>query len=718
MRSLFLILALLAAPAAADPESVPDLTAAFAAADRGDWRTAEQLAEPAGAIGTDLVTWMRLRDGEGTWDEARDFLDRHGDWPGTDRIRAFGERDMPANLAPEDVLAWFGETDPETVDGVLKRAAALVALGQESEAAARVADAWLSMDMTAGEEARLLADWGPELAPSHAGRLDWLLWRHRTTDAARMLDRVDADTAALAQARMGYLRREGGLPALVEKVPESLRAGAAFRYARYDWLAARGQWEDAATMLAEASTSAEALGEPFRWSGYRRVLARWQMREGDPELAYRLAANHFLTEGTAFTDLEWLAGYIALTELDQPRIALLHFQTMERNVDTPISKGRGWYWIGRAQEALGDSAAAQAAYEEGGRHQTSFYGLLAAEKARMPLDPELAGTETFPGFEEAGLGEIPLVQAGLHLLKGGERGLAVLFFAEMGARLEREELGALGAWLEAWDEEFFEVLLGKSAANSEIVLPAVYFPLHDMAEMEMPVEPALALAIARRESEFRVDAGSSVGALGLMQLMPGTAQDVSGWLGEPYDRARLTRDWAYNARLGTAYLDYLIDRFGASPVLVAAGYNAGPGRPLAWIAERGDPRTEGVDVVDWIEHIPFEETRNYVMRVTESVPVYRARLAGEVGGIAFTAYLKGGEQVTRPVARPDGAIDPAVASSRTAPLPEGSLLAPAVSPVPPSRPERAAVAEGLVAPAAISGPAPIRPVSRPTGPGG
>jgi soluble lytic murein transglycosylase len=717
MRLLVFIFMLLGSAVTADPDSVPDLTAAFAAADRGDWRTAEDLAQAAGGIGVDLVTWKRLREGEGSWEEARAFLGRHGDWPGTDPIRALAEREMPADLLPALALAWFDENGTETVDGVLKRAAALVAVGEESEAAMRVAEAWLSMDMTPGEEAVLLAAWGPELAQSHAGRLDWLLWRHRTTDAERLLDRVDEETAALAQARIGYLRREGGLPALVERVPEALRAGAAFRYARFDWLAGRGQWEEAAEMLAAASTSAEALGEPFRWSGHRRVLVRWLMREGDAELAYRLASNHFLSEGTAFSDLEWLAGYIALTRLDQPRVALLHFQTMERNVWTPISKSRGWYWIGRAQEALGDAAAAQAAYEEGGRHQTAFYGLLAAEKAGLPLDPELAGREAFPSFEAAGLDEVPLVQAGLHLLKAGERGLAVLFFAAMGETLAREQLGALGAFLEAWDEEFFEVLLGKSAANREIVLPAVYFPLHDLADMDMPVEPALALSIARRESEFRIDAGSSVGALGLMQLMPGTAQDVSGWIGEPYDRARLTRDWAYNARLGTAYLAYLEERFGGSPVLVSAGYNAGPGRPVSWVAERGDPRDPAVDLVDWIEQIPFEETRNYVMRVTESVPVYRARLSGETAPLAFTAYLRGEAGPVRPVARADGATVPVAASSRTASVPMESLLAPAVSLVPPSRPDRA-VAGGIGAPARIGGPAPVRPVARPTGPGG
>jgi len=170
--------------------------------------------------------------------------------------------------------------------------------------------------------------------------------------------------------------------------------------------------------------------------------------------------------------------------------------------------------------------------------------------------------------------------------------------------------------------------------------------------MDLPVSPELALSIARRESEFNFTVGSPVGALGLMQLMPATAQEVAGQMGLPYSRARLTSDWPYNARLGAQYLADLTEMFGASPVMIAAGYNAGPSRPRTWMAQRGDPRLGEVDVIDWIEMIPFTETRNYVMRVTESLPVYRARLTGQVGPVRFTDLLNGATPFVRPVGRP------------------------------------------------------------------
>ena len=173
------------------------------------------------------------------------------------------------------------------------------------------------------------------------------------------------------------------------------------------------------------------------------------------------------------------------------------------------------------------------------------------------------------------------------------------------------------------------------------MIPRAYFPVVDLGLDEIPVAEELALAIARRESEFDPVVSSGVGAGGLMQLMPGTAQDVTRELGIRYSRDRLFADPSYNARLGTAYLAGLERRFGENPVLVSAGYNAGPGRPLRWMDQRGDPRSAQIDVIDWIEMIPFDETRNYVMRTAESLPVYRARLGRPDEVIRLTDALKG-----------------------------------------------------------------------------
>jgi soluble lytic murein transglycosylase len=207
--------------------------------------------------------------------------------------------------------------------------------------------------------------------------------------------------------------------------------------------------------------------------------------------------------------------------------------------------------------------------------------------------------------------------------------------------LPADEIGSLGTFLLEHNEPHLAVMVGKQAARRGIVVPHAYFPVAALGVSENPVADELALAIARRESEFDPVVTSGAGARGLMQLMPATAKAVAEYLEIPYSRERLTSEPAYNARLGTAYLDELLEIFDGNIVMVSAGYNAGPGRPLRWMRTRGDPRRGQIDIVDWIEHIPFDETRNYVMRVAESLPVYRARIRGEVEPIRFSEELIG-----------------------------------------------------------------------------
>ncbi|PXW68690.1 soluble lytic murein transglycosylase [Loktanella sp. PT4BL] len=618
---------------------------------QSDWDVAAQIAQGVGPVTQDTLMWLRLRTGDAPFAIYRDFLNRRADWPGLDRLRAEAELMIDESIAPAQVIAWFAGEVPQTGEGAVRLAQAHLALGQTEAARDVLRDTWITQRLTEDGQAVMLAAFAEELSPFHAARVDALLWRSRAEDATRMLPLLPADQAALAAARIGYITRADDLAARVAAVPAALRQDPGLAYDRYSWLAGRGERTDAVQMLLERSTSAAALGEPFRWSGWRRVLARWEMREGRAEQAYQLASRHYLTEGESYADLEWLAGYLSLTYLGDPARALTHFQNGLRASSSPISLGRMHYWIGRTHVVKGNVDLAADAYSAGAAHQTSFYGLLASEKVGRALDPSLAGAQV--DWRNAPVFDDDIVQAALILLAGGERGAAFTFFAELGRTLSASEIATLGAYLTEIDEPFYTLLLGKAAVERGILIPSVYYPIHDMAALDLPAEPALALSIARRESEFNETIGSPVGALGLMQVMPATAEEVSGNLGIPYSRGRLTNDWQYNATLGTHYLAYLEEEFGPSPVMIAAGYNAGPSRPRQWIDERGDPRLLEMDVVDWIEHIPFRETRNYVMRVTESIPVYQARLTGQTGPVRFTELLIGKKPLLRPRARPE-----------------------------------------------------------------
>ena len=604
----------------------------------------------ADQVALDVVAWLRLRDGEGTFDEYQIFVTARPDWPGLDGIRARGEETIEKGHDPAEVLRWFGDLRPRTGIGAVRLAEALIARGQPALAKDIIEHAWLNIRLTEEGQDAILKNFGDVVADLHAERVDGLLWRWRTEDAERMLPLLEDDQRALAEARLGYIGKASDIDDKVAAVPEALSGSAALAYDRYNWLADQGERTAAIAILRERSTSPHALGQPFRWSGWRRVLARWEMREGRPESAYELASNHFLTDGSSYADLEWIAGYVSLTYLGKPEQALAHFRAARGAVSGPISTSRMDYWTGRALDALGQPA--EESYRAAAAHQTAFYGLLAAEKLGLSLDPTLTGRADADDWQSADVMQEDLTRAAFLLLEAGERGAAVTFFVELAKRLEADDLARLGALLDEKDESFYELLLGKVAVTQGILVPSIYFPIHEMAKMEMSVDTSLALAVARRESEFNPVVGSAVGALGLMQLMPATAEEVSRAIGEPYSRAKLTADWQYNARLGVKYLEVLQEQFGPGPVMIAAGYNAGPSRPERWMDQRGDPRLGEVDIIDWIEHIPFRETRNYVMRVSESIPVYEARLTGETGRIQFTRLLIGEKPLVRPVVRP------------------------------------------------------------------
>ena len=618
------------------------LAAAILAISDADWPEAQRRATAAGQLGKDIVEWHRLRAGNGPLADYRAFMDKHADWPGLILMHRKGEAQITSATPPKDVIAYFNDQTPDSGHGVLQLARAYTANEQTGDAAAGVVLAWRTFALTKSEHNAFLATYRDLLTPHHIARLDMLLWRGRFRDARRMYPLVSADWQALAEARIALRRMAGNVDTLIKAVPKALQPDPGLAYERFLWRAKKGFSAEAVELLLERSISAESLGEPERWANRRRQLARQMMRQGDGMTAYRIAASHHLGEGSNFADLEWLSGYLALRYLNDPVIALAHFQSFRVAVSSPISLGRAGYWEGRAYAAMGDAGSAQASYAFGAEYQTSFYGLLAAEQAGFSMDAALTGAETFPDWNTAEFMSSEVLQAALLLYKANQKALAKRFFLQVAERLERSELGQLADLALALNEPHIALMIAKQGARRGIVLPRAYYPLHDLAKEDLPVATELALAIARRESEFNPGVESGVGAKGLMQLMPRTAQSVADELELDFEVGRLLTDWRYNARLGSTYLARLQDEFGKSPVLISVGYNAGPSRARSWITAFGDPRSAEVDVVDWIEHIPFRETRNYVMRVAESLPVYRARLTGRTPPLNLIKELRNG----------------------------------------------------------------------------
>jgi soluble lytic murein transglycosylase len=643
LRAAAFVVGLASLPAVAyEPKEISALQAAETLADKQDWEGAKAAAMSAGQSGADLVEWQRLRAGDGLLGDYEDFLARHPDWPGMPFLKAAGEAAVARAQDPARILAYFGADLPKSATGALAKMRALEASGRHADAVAEATRAWTELKFTADEQSQIMALYANDLKVAHEVRLDRILWDGtRMVEAQRMLPLVSKGWAALAQARIALRGDKDGVNALVAAVPGPLKEDAGLAYERFLYRMRHDNYADAATLILDRSTTAARLGDPDAWADRRASLARYLMRNGDVETAYKVASSHQVTNAADAADLEFLSGFIALRKMNDPARALKHFGRL-MGATTPISQARALYWMARAYEATGDKAKAQTSYTQAARFQTSYYGMLAAEKLGLSLDPALLSNAVPPGaWKSAGFARSSVLEAALRLAAAGREQMSSRFLLHLGESLSNQDLAALADMSLNAGQYRSAVLIAKAAAERGVILPAPYFPVPKMVPDKLAVSRALALAIARRESEFDPEARSSAGALGLMQLLPSTAAKVAKDQGLDYSAARLASDPVYNATLGAAYLKEMVDKFGPSVALIASGYNAGPSRPTAWIAAFGDPRLAETDPVDWVETIPFAETRTYVMRVAEGVVIYRAKLRGVAGPVNITSELTG-----------------------------------------------------------------------------
>lgn len=632
------LLALLAASLAAGPADALDragrdaLARAMRAGDEGAWSFAEKLVSRVDdSLATAFVAWRELRERKDVpFRRYRDFLARHPDWPDSDgRLRAAAEGSIRADDDPAAVRRFFDDSPPTTAAGREAHALALLEAGETTDAARAARGAWRTGRFSAGGEAAFLARLGDLLRDDdHAARLDALLWAGRIAEARRMKPRVSAGLWRLAEARVLLQTSTPGVDGAVDRVPEALKGSAGLAYDRLMWRQRKERYDDVVELL-RAAPDPEDHGASF-WK-LRAFHVRRLIGERAHASAYRLAKGHGQSEGAGFADGEWLAGWLALRFLDQPDTALRHFARMWGGVGRPISRSRAAYWAGRAAEAAGDRTTAGSWYGRAALHATAYYGQLALETLNeeppAPRPAPAPGAAARAAFErkeatrvvrmatEAGLQD----RADQHVLALGD------------AAATAEELALVAALADEAGRPDLTLAVGKRALWRGLVAEDIAFPLppvdgFDPESRDHGVPAELVLAVGRQESEFDPDAESPAGAVGLLQLLPSTARSVAREAGVAYSPSRLRADPAYNLDLGRRYLARQIADFGSVPLAVAA-YNAGPYRVRAWLTEIGDPREGAVDPIDWIELLPFAETRNYVQRVLESREVYRRRFA-------------------------------------------------------------------------------------------
>jgi soluble lytic murein transglycosylase len=585
---------------------------------------------PKGSLDRDILTWAIALDGgkDVPSGEIADASRELAGWPGMDALRRNAEEALfRENPPPAAVVKAFGGTPPRTPDGLILLARSWLALGERGAALAVLSPFWRKEKLDAKDETAILAEFGSIIpAADHRYRMERMLYEDRIASAGRVADLAGAKP--LADAWSAVIRNSADAGKLLDAVPEAQR-GAGYDFARIRWLRRSGKYEEAAAAMLKAPRDDASLIDPDEWWQERRALSRDLLDAGDAKTAYALAAAHSAETPAMAADAEFHAGWYALRGLGDATLAAGHFQRIAEIAGNPLSLSRAYYWLGRAAEK-GGPGDADSYFRRAAEYGATFNGQLAAERlGRKTIDipsPEpSANDRALFGGREA-------VRAIGRLDEAGYAGRAGILFQDLAQELASPgELVLLAGLAEQQGNDFMALRVGKIAARRGIDIGALAHPIGAIpasAKIDTAGK-ALAYAVARQESEFNVAAISGSGALGLLQLMPGTAREMAKKTGLPYSEARLTTDAGYNATLGAAFLADQLARFDGSYILTFIGYNAGPRRAREWIARYGDPRGGRLDdVVDWIEHIPYAETRNYVQRVMENYEIYKMRLSG------------------------------------------------------------------------------------------
>jgi soluble lytic murein transglycosylase len=628
---LVVVLGLAVRPAVADPSADRKFAReAVSAAKKDHFPDADRLARQSrNRVVAKLVKWMAYsssRSGAG-FGEITAFMAANPDWPLMSQLQKRAEEAITAATPGAEVLAWFGSHPPVTADGGMAYARALLAADQHDKAIKVARDTWADAGFGVLQERQFLTHFGDYLRPEdNIRKLDRLLWDKQEGAAQRLMLKVDGPHRALAQARLALQDGRAGADGLVAAVPASLRDDPGLIYDRVRWRRQKDMDEDAMDLL---SHPARNQVRPELWWAERAILARRALQKGMMSRAYQVASDHGLSGGSQLADAEFLSGWIALRFLDDRDTALIHFDRLYTGSSYPVTRARGAYWAGRAAEAAQNNKAAREWFTLAARHATSYYGQLSAARLDdhhwpLPADPQPT-PEDIKRFDAR-----ELAQATRLLLDLGEREQLRAFFIRLNdvaqSPGERALVGQLAANSGRTD---LALTVARRADREGVTLVEAGWPVPLVSADGSP-EKALVLALIRQESGFMQDVVSSAGARGLMQLLPSTAQHIAKAIKVAFTPKKLD-DPNFNVRLGSIYLGDLLNNFDGSYILALASYNAGPSRAKRWIRDYGDPRDPQVDVIDWIEMIPFTETRNYVQRVMESVAVYRRRLGMDAG---------------------------------------------------------------------------------------
>jgi soluble lytic murein transglycosylase len=636
------------APAPTSTTSAADLAAVKRAIERirhggvDDATEIEKTIEDP--VARKVVEWALLRSDDNGIDFNRyvAFLEANPSWPSIGMLRRRAEAQLWQEARnPATVRGFFATTKPLTPKGRFALARALLAQGDRNGALHSIREAWRG-DAFSGDLESQVIETFPDMigAADHKARMDRRLYVNDHETALRAAHRLGSTEMAIAKARIAVNSKAGNALALLDAVPAEARRDAGYMFSRIQWLRRHDQIEEAARLMLAAPRDPAALHDLDEWWVERRLIARKLLDEDDPRTAYQVARDAAPPVKENYRgEHQFTAGWIALRFLNDPSTALVHFAKIAEGITNPITLARSEYWQARSLEAMGRQQEARAHYEAAGRFPTAYYGQIA----RAKLGHGEIALRRLPDRAE-GM-NLEVVRAVDILYSVGEKDLVVPFVADLAERAsEPGALAMIGEITARHSDARAMLLLGKTALQRGYALDHYAFPsvgVPNFSAVGPEVDRSVIYSIVRQESAFNPRDVSTANALGLMQVTPEAGRYVAKKFGVEFNQKRLMSDIVYNTQMGAAELGDLLQDYRGSYILAFAGYNAGRGRVREWVQRYGDPRDPNVDPIDWVERIPFSETRNYVQRVLENLQVYRVRL-GHGSRLLIEADLRRG----------------------------------------------------------------------------
>lgn len=526
------------------------------------------------------------------------------------------------------VLQFYARQRPRSALGRLAMARALWTRGDHGAATGYARAAWRADSLSEKLETEILGSFGRQLTSAdHRARMQRRLYANDLAAAKRAARRLGAAELAIVAARAAVRGKDPRAKALLAAVPPGARSDPAFLLTHIQWLRRNGHTAQAAHAMTTAPTDADAIGDPDLWWVERRALVRQLLDDGQARLAYRIALDAAPAKQTYQVDRAFMTGWIALRFLRDPQTAERQFSSILTVTAQPTSVARAHYWLGRVADTRKSTAAARQHYQAAAVHSTAYYGQLAC--ARLGCRATRLRQPPSPGnLQQASAGHRDLIRAAQLLYLTGHRKLVVPFVADLDRVADRQVLAQIAEISARHHDAGAMLAIGRGALNRGLAFETYAFPaagLPDFAPIGPKADKSLVYAITRTESAFNPNVVSGAKATGFMQVTPDAGRTLGRRMGFAFDPDRLRSDPSYSLRLGSAEIVNLLSDYQGNHVLALIGYNAGRGRVREWIARYGDPRRPDVDVIDWVERIPFAETRNYVQRVLENLQVYRAR---------------------------------------------------------------------------------------------